>query len=133
MARIQKFENLDAWRKARELSNLVYKVTKFNQFARDYGLCNQIRRASVSVLSNIAEGFERANDKEFIRFLKIAKGSCGEVRAQLYIAFDLGYITIDEFSTMTSKATDVCRMIAGLIKYLQRSVLQKAGSKKRSQ
>ena len=92
MARIEKFEDMVSWQKARQLTRLIYRVTKTGQFAKDFGLRDQIRRAAVSILSNIAEGFERGGDKEFRQFLSQAKGSCAEVRAQLYIALDEGYV-----------------------------------------
>lgn len=92
MARLERFEDLEAWKTARELTNSIYQTTASGDFARDFGLRDQIRRASVSVLSNIAEGFERDGNKEFLQFLSLAKGSCGEVRAQLYIALDQRYI-----------------------------------------
>jgi len=88
--KIKKFEDLESWKKARTLTNEVYKATTAGNFVRDFALKDQIRRASISILSNIAEGFERGGDKEFLQFLAVAKGSCGEVRAQLYIALDQG-------------------------------------------
>ena len=90
--RIKKFEDLESWKKARQLTNKIYEATAEGSFTRDFGLKDQIRRASISILSNIAEGFERGGDKEFLQFLAVAKGSCGEVRAQLYIAVDQGYL-----------------------------------------
>jgi four helix bundle protein len=88
----QNFEETEVWRKARELSRIVYRVSSIGPFAREYGLRDQIRRASVSVMSNIAEGFEREGTREFLQFLSMAKGSAGETRSSLYIAFDQGYI-----------------------------------------
>lgn len=90
--KIEKFEDLIAWQKARELTKEIYKVTKSGEFARDFGLRDQIRRASVSVMSNLAEGFERGRTTEFHQYLSIAKGSCAEVRCQLYIAWDAEYL-----------------------------------------
>ena len=92
MAKIKKFEDIESWKRARKLTKDVYTVTAQDKFQRDFGLKDQIRRAAVSILSNIAEGFERGGDKEFLQFLAIAKGSSGEVRAQLYVALDLEYI-----------------------------------------
>lgn len=92
IAKIEKFEDIEAWKLAREVTQLVYEVSSDGDFARDYALTNQIRRASISISSNIAEGFERSGNKEFIQFLAIAKGSCGEVRSQLYLALDQKYI-----------------------------------------
>src|SRR6185295_18496969 len=101
---IKKFEEIESWRKARALTNEIYHVTASGKFIRDFGLKDQIRRASVSILSNIAEGFERGGDKEFSQFLIIAKGSCGEVRAQLYVALDQGYLSQASFESLSSKA-----------------------------
>src|SRR4030066_1647951 len=86
------FEDLEVWKSSRELTRKIYKVTGDGSFSKDFGLRDQIRRAAVSVMSNIAEGFERGGNQEFIQFLYIAKGSCGEVRSQLYVALDQGYI-----------------------------------------
>ncbi len=87
-----RFEDLLVWQRARELTRVIYELTQGGAFARDFGLRDQIRRAAVSVMSNIAEGFERGSDTEFGHFLSIAKGSCGEVRCQLYVASDQGYV-----------------------------------------
>ena len=89
MSKIERFEDLIAWQKARELTAHIYQITSFGEFARDFGLRDQIRRASVSIMSNIAEGFERFNPNEFHPFLSISKASCGEVRSQLYVATDI--------------------------------------------
>jgi four helix bundle protein len=90
MSKIERFEDLIAWQKARALTVSIYEVTRQTVFAKDYGLCNQIQRATVSIMSNIAEGFERGKRGELHQFLSIAKGSCAEVRSQLYTAFDIG-------------------------------------------
>ena len=87
-----RFEDLLIWQKARDLTRLVYDLTKVDAFSRDFGLRDQIRKAAISVMSNIAEGFERDSDAQFAHFLTIAKGSCGEVRSQLYVALDQGYV-----------------------------------------
>lgn len=121
MSSIQKFEDIEAWKLARALANRIYDVTSKSDFSRDYGLRDQIRRASISIVSNIAEGFERDGDREFLQFLFVAKGSCGEVRAQLYLAYDRKYLTEDEFGELTQKSLQVSRMIAGLTKYLRQS------------
>lgn len=119
MAKLNSFEEIIAWQKARELNSEIYKLTNDNAlFARDYGLRDQIRRASISISSNIAEGFERETAKEFIRFLYIAKASAGEFRSQLYLAFDLGYISKIEFESLISKINDVSKLLSGFIKYL---------------
>jgi len=127
--KIKKFEDLESWKKARKLTNRVYEATAAGSFTRDFGLKDQIRRASISILSNIAEGFERGGDKEFLQFLAIAKGSCGEVRAQLYIALDQGYLSQELFERLFNNADEIGRMISGLMKYLSKSELK--GSKYR--
>jgi len=119
MANITRFEDIEAWKKGRELAKGIYTVTAKGEFARDYGLKDQIRRAVVSVISNIAEGFSRQTDKEFVQFLHIAKGSTSEVQSQLYIAVDLGYISQEEFSKLYNQADEVARLISGFIKYLK--------------
>lgn len=127
MARVEGFEDLEAWKLAREITRLVYRASSVEPFSKDFALKNQIRRASISILSNIAEGFERNGDKEFIQFLTIAKGSCGEVRAQLYVAADQNYVDEHSFNLLQSKLNETSRMLSGLIKYLQASELK--GSK----
>jgi four helix bundle protein len=121
MATIERFEDLEAWKIARELTREVYRVSKNDLFIRDYGLRDQICRASVSVMSNVAEGFERDGNKEFVNFLSIAKGSSGEVRSQLYVALDQNYISESEFKLIYSKAEQNSRVISGLMKYLGQS------------
>jgi four helix bundle protein len=123
MANIEQFEDIKAWQKARELVSEIYSVTRNGDFARDFGLRDQIRRASVSILSNIAEGFERGGNKEFIHFLYIAKGSCAEVRAQLFVAADQNYINNEQFEHLSEICRAIGKMIAGLINYLQKSSL----------
>jgi four helix bundle protein len=119
MAKIERFEDIDAWKLAREPARLVYEASSSGDFARDFGLRDQIRRSSVSILSNIAEGFEHDGDKEFIRFLSIAKGSCGEARSQLYIALDQGYISREVFEKTYLSLLETGRRIGGFMKYLQ--------------
>ena len=121
---IKRFEDIDAWKKSRESTRLVYEMSSQGDFARDFGLRDQIRRAAVSAMSNIAEGFERGGDKEFIQFLSIAKGSCGEVRAQLYVALDQGYISEPQFRVARDAFEEAGRMIAGFMRYLQGSQLR---------
>lgn len=127
MATIERFEELEAWMKARELTRMIYDITGKNEFSRDYSLKDQIRRASISVMSNIAEGFERRGDKQFQYFLSIAKGSAGEVRAQLYIALDARLIDEEQFNKLLIMAERVSRMISGLITYLHESKLKVKG------
>jgi four helix bundle protein len=121
MATFKKFEDISAWQKSRELTREIYGVTGQGNFSKDFGLKDQIRRASVSIMSNIAEGFERSGTGEFSQFLATAKGSAGEVRSQLYVAFDQGYIAKAAFETLASSATQISRMISGLMSYLRRS------------
>ncbi len=118
---VSRFEDLVAWQKARELTKSIYLLTATERFSRDFGLKDQIQRAAVSIMSNIAEGFERAGKAEFHQFLVIAKGSCAEVRSQLYIALDTGYITDDQFEKVHSQAEEVARIIGGLRASLKRS------------
>jgi four helix bundle protein len=114
MARIQTFEDLIAWQKARALCQEIHQCTRGGRFAEDRDLRRQIRRAAVSVISNIAEGFERGRKSEFAHFLAIAKGSCGEVRAQLYVALDEEYLTHAQFEALNESAAETGRIIAGL-------------------
>lgn len=124
MATIERFEDLEAWKAARELTRLSYQLTSSGDFSRDFGLKDQLRRAAVSVLSNIAEGFERDGNKEFLNFLAIAKGSCGKVQAQLYVALDQNYLSDRQFSDACREAVKTSRLISGLIKYLQQSEIR---------
>jgi four helix bundle protein len=124
VARVERFEDLDAWRLARELTREVYRVTRTEPFARDFGLRDQICRSSVSVMSNVAEGFERDGDKEFLNFLSIAKGSAGETRSLLYVALDQEYISETEFGLIYGKAVENSRVISGLSTYLRNSPLK---------
>jgi len=121
MTNIRRFEDIEAWKQGRELAKDIYAVTGKGGFAKDYGLKDQIRRAAVSVISNIAEGFSRQTDKEFVQFLHIAKGSTSEVQSQLYIAADLGYISQEEFDDLYKRADEVGRLIFGFIRYLRKT------------
>ncbi len=112
--RVERFEDLIAWQKARALTALIYEYTKSGEFARDFGLVNQIRRAAVSVMSNIAEGFERNRQAEFHQYLSVAKASCAEVRSQLYVALDAGFIDEPRFKHAFGLASEVGRVIGGL-------------------
>ena len=117
---IRRFEDLIAWQKARELTKSVYLLTANERFSRDFGLRDQIQKASVSIMSNIAEGFERGGKAEFHQFLVVAKASCAEVRSQLYVALDTGYITSDQFHKVQAQAEEVGRIIGGLRASLKR-------------
>ena len=112
--KIGRFEDFIAWQKARKLTSEIYKVTNRGLFARDFGLKDQIRRAAVSSMSNLAEGFERGRPGEFHQFLSIAKGSCAELRTQLYVALDAGYLDSSEFEVLMNQASEVGRILGGL-------------------
>jgi len=121
MATLKWFEDIEAWKRARILTRAVYECSKSRDFYRDFGLRDQIRRASVSVMSNIAEGFERDGKREFLQFLAISKASVAEVEAQLYVALDQAYITDDEFKKVKALAVSTKQLIAGFMRYLRRS------------
>lgn len=114
MAKVERFEDLIAWQKARELTRVIYEVTRQGDFAKDYGLRGQIQRAAVSIMSNLAEGFERGGRNEFHQFLSTAKASCAEVRSQLYVALDVGYIDKSTFEKVLEQAEEVARIAGGL-------------------
>ena len=124
MATITRFEEIEAWKIARELTRDIYRITSSGAFAKDFGLCDQIRRAAVSIMSNIAEGFERDGNKEFCNFLSIAKASSGEVKSQLYIALDQNYISAEDFKAIYDRASENGRVTAGLINSLRQSDLK---------
>ena len=124
MAKVEQFEDLLCWQKARELNRMIYKVYNQGPFSRDFSLQNQVRRASVSVMSNVAEGFERGGDKEFIQFLSTAKGSCGELRCQLYVALDEAYLNETDFKRFYGMCEEISRMISGFMTYLRNSPLR---------
>jgi four helix bundle protein len=112
--KITRFEDLIAWQKARRLTAEIYHVTSKHEFARDFGLRDQIRRAAVSVMSNLAEGFERSGRSEFHQFLVITKGSCAEVKSQLYVAGDVGYLSHEEFALLANLTDEVSRITGAL-------------------
>ena len=124
MEKIKKFEDIESWKLARKLTGQIYTITSTGGFVRDFDLRDQIRRASVSILSNIAEGFERGNDKEFAYFLSLAKGSSGEVRAQLYVALDQGYLAPETFRRLSQCAKEIGELLSGFIRYLNQSTLR---------
>jgi len=111
--KFQRFEDIIAWQESKELVFLIYKVFRDN---RDFSFKDQIQRAAISVMNNIAEGFERSGDKEFRKFLYIAKGSCGEVRSMLYLAINFKYISDTDFELIYEKSTQVSKIVSGLIK-----------------
>jgi four helix bundle protein len=128
---VRYFEDLDVWNEARRLTNEVYAATQDAGFSKDFGLRDQVQRAAVSIMSNIAEGFERGGNQEFIQFLYIAKGSCGEVRSQLYVALDQGYISKDRFTELLNSFKRLSGMLSGLIDYLKGSRMRGEKFKKR--
>jgi four helix bundle protein len=121
MAKFKKFEDISAWGKARSLSKVIYQETNKESFKRDFVLIKQIRRSSGSIMDNIAEGFERGGNKEFIQFLYISKGSAAETKSQLYRAFDQNYISKDDFNKYYDLTNEIGYMIGKLIKYLKNS------------
>ena len=124
MNRIERFEDIVAWQKARALTREIYQSSGSGAFGKDYGLKDQVRRASVSIMANVAEGFERGGDKEFIQFLSNSKGSCGEVKSHLYVAIDQAYLTAAAFDQLYGQATEVSRLLSGFMCYLRDSNLR---------
>jgi len=121
VARVQRFEDLDAWKRARTLTQRIYQVSNAGPFAKDFALRDQLRRSAISVMSCISEGFEReSGDKDFRHFLSMSKGSAGEVRNQLYIAFDAHHITESEFNELSALAIEVSKLLSRFIAYLDR-------------
>ena len=119
MAKIERFEDIQAWQKAREMTARLYGLTRDGPCSKDYGFRNQICRASVSIMLNIAEGFEReSGDKDFRHFLSMAKGSAGEVRAALYVGLDCGYFTKEQFDELFQMSIETIRMLSRFISYL---------------
>lgn len=112
--KIERFEDFIAWQKARKLTAEIYRVTNQRMFASDWGLKDQIRRASVSNMSNLAEGFERGRPAEFHQFLSVAKASCAELRSQLYLALDVGYLSPPTFEVLMAQAGEVGQLLGGL-------------------
>ena len=131
MPRFNNFEDLDAWKKSRQLAKLIYELSSHGSFSKDFALKDQIRRAAVSVMSNIAEGFDRGGDAEFRHFLAIAAGSLGELRFQLYVALDANFISKTQFDDLSLLARETGQVIGGLMKYLSQSNLK--GMKYRQQ
>lgn len=128
--KIQRFEDLNIWKLSIEIVKDVYDFTSKGQFAKDFGLRDQIRKAAVSISSNIVEGFEKNNNNEFIRFLRISKGSSGETRNQAYIAFIINYITREEFEKINSKLEKLSEQIGKFISYLEQKRKNKEFIKK---
>lgn len=118
--KITKFEDLNIWKLSLRMTKKIYDITSQGGFSKDFGLRDQVRRAMVSVSSNIVEGFEKNNNNEFIRFLRMSKGSSGEVRNQLYIALAVGYMTEEEFATMNKELEELSGQIGAFIAYLEK-------------
>ncbi len=119
MAKFERFEDIIAWQKARQLVGEIYTASSNGKFNKDFGLKDQIRRASVSVMLNIAEGFARRGDKQFGQFLHISQGSVAEVQSALYIALDQKYVDKDSFDQLYNQCTEISKMLSGLITYLR--------------
>lgn len=124
MAKIERFEDLEVWKMAFESANLIYDVTSVGKFSQDYVLRDQIRRAGISIFSNIAEGFERDGNKEFANFLTIAKGSCGAARSQAIFAFHRNYISKDEFDLLVGKLILTNKQLSGFRSYINHSEMK---------
>ena len=122
---IKRFEDLEVWQLARILVRDVYEITQKAEFQKDFSLKDQVRRCAVSIMANISEGYERKTQKEFIQFLFIAKGSCGELRSHFYIAFDLGYINKETFDNLQNQTITISKSLSGFIKYLSNSTITK--------
>jgi four helix bundle protein len=119
MSTVRSFEELEIWQLAREIARDVYELTRKELFSRDFSLVDQIRRSSGSSMDNIAEGFERSGNKEFIQFLSVAKGSAGETRSQLYRAYDQKYIDKDEFDLLYTKLIELSSKMKSFMNYLK--------------
>jgi four helix bundle protein len=124
MAKIIRFEDLEVWQKAREYSKLIFEITGKGTFSKDYSLKDQINRSSGGIMDNIAEGFERGGNKEFVQFLSYAKGSSGESRSQLYRALDKEPIEQLEFDFLYNKCEDISKQLSGFMNYLNTSKLR---------
>ena len=127
MGTFKTFEEIEAWQQARTLAKLIYDASGKGAFGRDFGLRDQIRRAAVSVMSNIAEGFGRGGAREFVQFLTVARGSASEVSAQLYVALDQGYLSQPEFQRLQEQSARTGSVVSGLVRYLRTTGLR--GSK----
>lgn len=124
MARIERFEEIESWKKARELTREIYRFTREGIISKDYRYVSQIRSASVSIMSNIAEGFERDGNKEFKQFLYIAKASAGEVRSLIDVGLDAGYFGEEQSRNLFGLVLDIVRLVGGFIRHLEQTELQ---------
>ena len=121
MESFKNFEEIVAWQKARILTKEIYTISNKGKFDKDFSLKDQIRRSSVSVMANIAEGYDRRGDKEFVRFLNISKGSLAEVKSHLFVAFDVNYLNEEELKGLIENIDEIGKLLNGLIKYLKTS------------
>jgi four helix bundle protein len=112
--KVERFEDLIAWQKARALTQAIYQSTRQGAFSKDFGLAGQIQRSAISIMANIAEGFERGKRSEFHQFLSVAKASCAELRSHLYVALDASYLNQTNFDQLLDQAQEVARIIGGL-------------------
>lgn len=119
MSKVENFEDLKVWQQGMLLCKEIYSITNYELFAKDFGLKDQIRRSAISIPSNISEGFERDAQKQFLYFLAIAKGSCGELRTQLHLAFELGYFTEGERDILKDHCIQTSKQLSGFISYLK--------------
>jgi four helix bundle protein len=124
MKKFERFEDSEAWKKGMELVKRIYEISDRGELRNDYALRDQVRRAAISIPSNIAEGCDRGGNAEFVRFLTVAKGSGGELKTHLYIMRDLGYVTEAEFASLYGLCGDVVNLVGGLIRFLKRSGLR---------
>ena len=124
MGRFQRFTELEVWEYSKTLASDIYRKTSEGPFNRDWSLRDQMRKAAVSIPSNIAEGFERGGTGEFINFLSIAKGSNGELITQLSIAYDIGYLSKEDYESLVQRAQKIGKMLGGFMKYLKKSVIK---------
>ncbi len=122
MPKITRFEDLTCWQEARKIVNDIYEVSRINEFRKDFGLADQVKRAAVSIMANISEGFSRRGNKEFIQFLFISKASAAELQSHLYVALDQGYLKQENFSSLYENIDKVQRQISNLIKYLTQTL-----------
>ena len=122
MGKIERFEDIQAWQKARELNNTIYGITKNSYFRKDFSLRDQIRRASVSIMANIAEGFGRRSKREFANFLNMSHGSAAEIQCHLYVALDQHYLSQEDFERLYNQVDEVSKMIQGFMNYLNNSL-----------
>lgn len=130
--KVKAFEDLQVWQDARAFVKSIYELTALKNLSKDFGLKDQVQRASVSIMNNISEGYERDNNREFIKFLGYSKGSAGEVRSMLYVALDLDYISNDQFKICYDKAVGIITQISNFKKYLRNYIIKEKIEKVKS-